>query len=98
MRCRAASSSSSGRPATSRSQRCEHLDHVAGVRSHAPDPEQRPAVQVEVTGLGHRHLEATTQLGQHRADDRPLLFEGVDVSEEDVQFEGSYVHSRLRRL
>ena len=49
-------------------------------RRRSGHPEQGPAVQVEVPGLGRGHLEPAAQLGDHRPHHRPLLLQRVDVA------------------
>src|SRR4051794_28081473 len=53
----------------------EHLVAVRRIGRHDRDTQQRPPVQIEMTGLGGGHLEPATQLGHDRTHDRPLLLE-----------------------
>jgi len=70
----------------------QHLDHVLTVGGDQGDTHRRATVQVLVADLGCRDREPTLQLGDDRPDDGPLLLEGVDVAEEQVQLEPSDPH------
>ena len=65
--------------------RVEHLGTVRAVRGDHGDPDERAAVQVEVTRLRRAHLEAPAQLRDDRAHHGPLLLQRVDVPEQEVQ-------------
>jgi hypothetical protein len=70
----------------------EHVSHVATVSGDSGNSDQRPAVQVKVPGLGYRDVEAPTELRDHRPDQRALLLQGVNVTEQDVQLHSADVH------
>ena len=53
----------------------EHLDDVPRIRGDDGHPEQHPAVQVQVPGLGDGHLEPPPQLRDDGPHDRPLLLQ-----------------------
>ncbi len=70
----------------------QHIAHVSPVGRNGGHPDQGPAVQVQVPGLGSRDVEALAELSDHRSDQGSLLLQRVDVTEEDVQLYRTDVH------
>jgi len=73
----------------------EHLDDVAMCRRHRGHSYLGAPVQVRVTGLRRRHFEAAAQLGDDRPHDRPLLFQRMDVAQQQVKRNRAYNHASL---
>ena len=82
---RADSSSTSGRPATSRSQ-ASSTSVTCCVRRRATSAtdDLGPPVQVLIAGLGRGDREPPAQLGHDRPDHRPLLLQRMHVAEQQV--------------
>jgi hypothetical protein len=64
--------------------RLKHLSHVISVSRNSGHPDQRPAVQVRVPGLSHRDLETPPKLRDHGPDQRALLLQRMNVTEQDI--------------
>src|SRR5699024_9076264 len=69
-----------------------------GPRRHYRPTDLGPPVQVLLAHLRDRHRELPAQFGHDRTDQRTLLFERVDVTEEDVQCQRPNVQVITRGL
>ncbi len=70
----------------------QHLTHVSTVGRYGSHPDQRPAVQIQMPGLGRRDVEASTELSDHWPDQGSLLLQGMDVTEQNIQLHRTDVH------
>jgi hypothetical protein len=70
----------------------EHLAHVAGIGRNSGHADQRPAVQVRMPRLSRRDIKPLPKLSDHRSDQGALLLQGMNVTEQDVQFQSADVH------
>jgi uncharacterized protein (DUF1810 family) len=72
--------------------RIKDLDDVSAVRGNERRSDRGAPVQVERVDLGRRYPEPALHFRDHRAHDRALVLERVDVAEEQVELEPSDPH------
>jgi hypothetical protein len=72
--------------------RVQYLDDALPVPTDHGYPDHRPTVQITVVHLGHRDIELPADLRDERAHHRALLFEGMHIPEENIEFTGSGPH------
>src|SRR5690606_22399155 len=63
----------------------EHFHAAAYVGGHDHHADLGSAVQIQLTDLGHGHVEAPAQLGDHRSDHAALLLQRPNVTEQEVE-------------
>ena len=73
----------------------EHLLKVCVVRCYHGRPNKCSSVLVLQPCFGSRNLEAPLQLGHEGANQGALLFEAMDITQEDVEFNPTNPHGSL---
>src|SRR5688572_13495111 len=67
---------------------------MRGVTGNRGNTDQRAPMQVLMTSLGSRDLEALAQFGHDGPHHRTLFLQRVDVAEQHVQFQSPHVHGK----
>lgn len=63
---------------------------MTGVERHHGDPDQRSAMQLDVTGLCGGNVVLSFQLSHDRPNDRPLLLQRTNITEQNVELQRPY--------
>lgn len=70
----------------------QQVDNMGLLAGDAAHPYTGSPMQLHMIDFGCADLKASSQFGDHRADQRPLLLQRMDVAEQQVEFDPADPH------